>query len=331
MDKEIRLSFAQRIKGTLPEPYQALISEAKEKDAPDFKFNDDSVPFAAQAREVAQLIRRKAADEEMGTALTEIESTAKEAGGANVNPILVSTDVFVTAICWVGSKSLSHVLNVIERCKNRLTSIPDGPGKKQIITSIIGYWQDHPGIGVNVVDKLLNYQILNPQTVVEWALVDHIDRGTALAKAWCFELICQTTEKVFARVKHVVTAMRRPGLPEDQVEILRQALGREMESLKLLFGVIEDACVGVQNGWQDGMMETSDALRQQEEGWVKSWGGRWRRCFARKSSVVQAWVEEELARPLPKLELPIESQQEAKADHDDAVVAVNGETEKMGD
>lgn len=42
LDKEIRLSFAQRIKGTLPEPYQQLITEEKEKDTPDFKYNDDS-------------------------------------------------------------------------------------------------------------------------------------------------------------------------------------------------------------------------------------------------------------------------------------------------
>ena len=42
LEKEIRLSFAARIRGTLPEPYQALISEAKEKDTPDFKYDSDS-------------------------------------------------------------------------------------------------------------------------------------------------------------------------------------------------------------------------------------------------------------------------------------------------
>ena len=41
LEKEIRLSFAQRIRGTLPEPYQALIGEAKEKDTPDFKYDTD--------------------------------------------------------------------------------------------------------------------------------------------------------------------------------------------------------------------------------------------------------------------------------------------------
>ena len=41
IDKEIRLSFAQRIKNTLPDPYKVLIPPEKEKDAPDFKFADD--------------------------------------------------------------------------------------------------------------------------------------------------------------------------------------------------------------------------------------------------------------------------------------------------
>ena len=40
LDKEVRLSFAQRIQKTLPQPYQALIGSEKEKDVPDFKFNN---------------------------------------------------------------------------------------------------------------------------------------------------------------------------------------------------------------------------------------------------------------------------------------------------
>jgi hypothetical protein len=42
IDKEIRLSFAQRIRGTLPDPYQELITEGKEKDTPGFKYSSDS-------------------------------------------------------------------------------------------------------------------------------------------------------------------------------------------------------------------------------------------------------------------------------------------------
>jgi nuclear cap-binding protein subunit 1 len=42
LDKEIRLSFAMRIKGTLPQPLQQLIPSEKEQDVPSFKFNDES-------------------------------------------------------------------------------------------------------------------------------------------------------------------------------------------------------------------------------------------------------------------------------------------------
>lgn len=40
LDKEVRLSFAQRIQKTLPEPYLPLVGPEKEKDVPDFKFKD---------------------------------------------------------------------------------------------------------------------------------------------------------------------------------------------------------------------------------------------------------------------------------------------------
>lgn len=41
LDKEVRLSFAPRIRGTLPEPYQPLISTELDKDIPDFKYRSE--------------------------------------------------------------------------------------------------------------------------------------------------------------------------------------------------------------------------------------------------------------------------------------------------
>ena len=39
LDKEVRLSFAQRIRKTVPEPYQPLLGRDKDKDVPDYKFD----------------------------------------------------------------------------------------------------------------------------------------------------------------------------------------------------------------------------------------------------------------------------------------------------
>ncbi|KIX10491.1 uncharacterized protein Z518_01574 [Rhinocladiella mackenziei CBS 650.93] len=303
LDKEIRLSFSKRIKGTLPEPYQALISEAKEKDVPDFKYNDDSTPFAAEGKEIAQLIRRKAANEDFTPILEKIEQDATVSG--LLDPQLASTDAFVSSICWVGSKSLSHVLACIERCKERLLAISSTSSacRKQIITSVMDYWQDQRGVGVIIIDKLLNYQILTPSSIVEWALIDHVTRGTLLANAWCYELITNTTRKVAGRVKSIVHAIRQPGLEEQQKVELEQTLAHELENVKSLFAMIEDAVVSIRDGHQDGMIERSDVLRAEEEVLLKSWGAKWARVFQRKYAVEESWIREELAKPTPEVQV----------------------------
>lgn len=304
MDKEIRLSFSKRIKGTLPEPYQALISDEKEKDSPDFKYNDDATPFAAQGREIAQLVRKKAASEDFIPLLESIEQEASAAGLQD--PLLASTDAFVTSICWVGSKSMSHVLACIERSKERLLEIANAnsAARKQIITSVMEYWKFQQGVGGVILDKLLNYQILTPASVVEWALIDHVQRGTLLASAWGYELINNTTRKVANRVKSIVDAIRQPGLDEGQKAQLQQALTQEQEGMKALFAIIEDAVVSIRNGHQDEMMESSDSLREEDEAVLKLWGGKWARVFQRRYAVEESWVREELAKPIPVVQEP---------------------------
>ncbi|EXJ79635.1 hypothetical protein A1O3_07914 [Capronia epimyces CBS 606.96] len=307
LDKEIRLSFSKRIKGTLPVPYQALISEAKDKDAPDFKYNDESTPFAAEGKEIAQLIRRKAGNEEFTPIFEKIEQDATASGLSD--PAHASTDAYVTSICWVGSKSLSHVLACIERCQERLLALSSTSPtcRKQIITSVMDYWKDQTGVGVVILDKLLNYQILTPASILEWVLIDNVARGTLLAKTWSYELVSHTTSKVAGRVRSIVGAIRQPGLPGEQQGELQQALARELETMKNLFSIIQDAAVSIRDGNQDEMMESSDALRAQEEDLLKAWGGKWARVFQRKYAVEDSWVREELAKPIPEPETKVDN------------------------
>lgn len=303
LDKEIRLSFSKRIKNTLPEPYQALISEEKEKDSPDFKYNNEATPFAAQGREIAQLIRAKAADADFSPILDKIEQDAIDSGIPN--PELASVDAFVTSICWVGSKSLSHVLACIERCKERFQTIVSTSTicRKQIITSVMDYWKDQTGVGVAILDKLLNYQILTPGSVVEWALIDHVARGTLLANAWTYELVEKTTKKVGSRVRSIVRAIRQPGITVDQKEELQQTLASELDNMKTLYATVQDAVISIRDGNQDEMMESSDALRAEDEDLLKAWGAKWAKVFQRKYAVEENWVREELARPIVQTEV----------------------------
>ncbi|CAL8583096.1 Nuclear cap-binding protein subunit 1 [Xanthoria parietina] len=295
LEKEIRLSFAQRIRGTLPEPYQALITEAKEKDTPDFKYNSDRTPYAPQAREVLRLLRAKASDSEIQVQLSSIESEASGLGIAE--PLIPSTDAYMTAICFIGSKSLSHVLSCIERCKERLLAL--GPrseaARRQIITSVMEYWSEKPGVGVNVVDKLLNYTILTPLSVINWALTDNIGKGRLLTLAHIYEMVASTLHKVTNRVRQIVIARNQAELPAEQKAMLDETLEKERSQMKELFATVEDSLTGVASGVVDEMAESRDQDTE-GEALLRIWGGKWLRVFRRKMAVEESWIEEMLAK-----------------------------------
>lgn len=257
------------------------------------------------------LIRRKAPDAEIANVIDSIERAAVASG--LTDPQLISTDVFVTSICFIGSKSLSHVLSCIERCKDRLLAIgPVSPrAQRQIITSVMEYWKYQAGVGVNIIDKLLNYTILTPMSVIEWALVDHVERGTVLSETWLYEMIAGTVGKVTNRVRQIVAALRRPGLPEEQVGLLKETLEREMGDMKALFRSIDDALLSLREGSQDQMIEPG-SHSQTEDAWMRSWAARWMRVFQRKYAVEENWVKEELAKPLPPPEPVPDAKMEVK-------------------
>jgi nuclear cap-binding protein subunit 1 len=300
IDKEIRLSFAQRIRGTLPDPYQELITEGKEKDTPDFKYSSDTTPYAKEGREIMQLIRKKAGDEEIQPLITAIEEQAKALGVDD--PMLPSTDALVTSICFIGSKSLSHVLSCIERNKERLLAI--GPksarARCQIITSVMEYWVDQPGIAINIIDKLLNYTILTPLSVIEWALVERLQAGTILSRTHIFEMISATVGKVTNRLRQIVAARTQQGLYEPQLSVLDETLSREKADMQALFRVIEDSIVSVAGGSNDGLMERGDGSGNlPEDEIIRQWGRRWLRVFRRKAGVEESFITEAMADATP--------------------------------
>ncbi|KKY25551.1 putative cap binding protein [Phaeomoniella chlamydospora] len=325
LDKEIRLSFAQRIKGTLPEPYQALISEEKAKDTPDFKFANEATAFAPEGNQLAALIRSKSSNDEIEPIIQSIEAQAKSMN--TIDPLLASTDAFVTAICYIGSKSLSHLLSCIERNKDRLLSIgsQSPAARRQIITSVMDYWRDQPGVGINIVDKLLNYTIINPISVVEWALVYHSSHGTNLSVSHIYEMISSTVGKVTNRVRQIVFAYRRPGLPTEQSVLLQETLEREQKDMRQLFAVIDEALLSITTGSTNQEMQVDDTLNQGDQELLGRWGQRWVRVFSRKLLVEEAWIKEELAKPIPEPEPEVPTKMETEENSGTTTAAVDGE------
>ncbi|CAI7583601.1 unnamed protein product [Penicillium viridicatum] len=318
LDKEIRLSFAQRIKGTLPDPYPKLITAGKEKDTPDFKYSSEMAPYSKEGQELMQLIRKKASDEEIQPVITAIEDQAKSQGVDD--PKIPSTDAFVTSLCFVGSKSLSHVLSCIERSKDRLLAIgaESQHARCQIITSVMDYWVDQPGIAINIIDKLLNYTILSPLSVLEWALSESIAAGTILSKPHVFEMISATVGKVTNRMRQIVAARAQPGLYEPQLTIIDETLVRERTDMQALFKYIEDSIVSIAAGSNDEQMERGDGSGTlPEDAIIRQWGRRWLRVFRRKAAVEESFISDALANATPLgTQAPPFSEREDAADGD---------------
>ncbi|KAG4219299.1 hypothetical protein PC116_g32221, partial [Phytophthora cactorum] len=260
----------------LPEPYQALIGPEKEQDTPEFKFNDD------QGREIAALLKRKAPDEEIQPIIDRIHSAALDQA---IDPLVSSTDVFMTAVCWVGSKSLSHVLACIERTKDRLldSGAASEAARAQIITAVVSYWSAHPGVAITIIEKLLNYSIITPGAVIDWALAG--DRagpyGQALSKSWVFELVFNSVVKVTSRLRQVISS----GSNETTEE--------EVANMRELFKNMEDALISWAQGTKDQIMDP--VVSDGGEDLIKRWGERWLRVFRRRSAIEEAFLLEHKA------------------------------------
>lgn len=306
LDKEIQLSFAKRVRDTLPGDYHPLIPASKEIEVPKFKYADDNVPFAKEGREVLSLLKKKAPEDEVQSVLNSVHEQALQHGMHDT--LVASTDVYVTSICSIGSKSLSHVLSTIDRCKERLLQL--GPqsetARRQIISSVVEFWSDHPGTAVNIIDKLLNWSIVTPMSVVEWCLHDHLDRGRALARLQIYELVSGTMFKVTNRVRQVLRERNNVNLPFEQRQQIDEALPRERDGMRQLFAAIQDAVDGVASGAQDEMIERFDG-ESVEQDLIKLWGERWARVWRRKAAVEEAMVGEaavgELVEPPPQAEM----------------------------
>ena len=252
-------------------------------------------PYAVQGREILNLIKKKAPDSEIQEQILAIQDAAIERDVSD--PLVPSTDAYVTSVCFAGSKSLSHILSYIERCKDRLLLIgaSSSPARRQIVGSVTEYWSEKPGVGVNIVDKLLNYGILTPMSVVEWALVDRLDRGKILTRAYIYEMIASTTFKVTNRIREMVReiVITRNRVGPQQVAMYDEALNKERQQMIELFTVIEDALRGIAEGSADAMAESQDQ-DEEGEGLLRGWGRRWLRVFRRKMAVEQAWIQDML-------------------------------------
>ncbi|KAL5625600.1 hypothetical protein BROUX41_005660 [Berkeleyomyces rouxiae] len=286
IEREIRLSFSQRIKGTLPEVYKDLISLETEIDEPDFKFNDPEALFSAEGIEMAALLRRKVEDDSFQPIFDRVQTAALDIGS---DPLVASVDVLMTSVCWVGSKSLSHGIACIERAKAKLTefALASEAARGQLMTSIAQYWSYHPGTIVALIDRLLGMAVLTPISVVEWALAgagqnandSTTTSSSAFSRALIFEIVLNTVDRVILRLHQPLDAS---DLKPDEA---------------MLNGLIKAIDTAIENVQVDATAEDDSVSAP------ATWKARWARVFKRKEVTQKALAaEKKLAKEVKQKE-----------------------------
>jgi nuclear cap-binding protein subunit 1 len=243
------------------------------------------VPFSKEGQEIGQLLRRKAPDEEIAPVIQSIEA---QASGHGLDPYVTCTDVFMTAVCWVGSKSLSHVLACIDRTKARLLELSNASeaSRIQVVTAVMSYWHAHPGVALSIIEKLLNYSIITPFAVINWALQGHGSAssssvGEALGKAHVFEIVSNTVAKVTNRVRQLYAS--------DEAD--HEAREKEAQAMKDMLRNMNDMLMSWATGSKDQMMETGDGSSDREA-MIQRWAQRWLRVFQRKAALEETFLLE---------------------------------------
>jgi nuclear cap-binding protein subunit 1 len=78
-------------------------------------------------------------------------------------------DLALHALLEAGSKSFSHLLNVLERYHALLRSLAATPQARLAVATAVGeFWKHSPQHVTITLEKLITYRIVDAQSVIQW-------------------------------------------------------------------------------------------------------------------------------------------------------------------
>jgi nuclear cap-binding protein subunit 1 len=115
LEKEVRLSYYDRVKTTIPEKFTVIM--APQPPAPSQELLNADHPHNDIAKQILGMLRQKKGADELNGVLAEVKQRDLESGRSQEQADETAREVFTQCVLLLGAKSFSHVLNVIERYK----------------------------------------------------------------------------------------------------------------------------------------------------------------------------------------------------------------------
>ncbi|SJX66508.1 related to 80 kDa nuclear cap binding protein [Sporisorium reilianum f. sp. reilianum] len=222
VELEIRLAYFDRVKQTLPDEIQAVAMPAEEPAAV-FTYADESHAYGAHAARLINSIKAKASAEVIladfetfKAGIVDSASTLPTDGSDGMvrdqqQADVVVRDLTIQCVLQVGSRSFSHFLNIVERYHALLRQLSRSARMRAaILAGAVRFWTRSQQWIHIVVDKLLQYRIVEPADVVEFIFSPPTDEpatirsGAEAKEGWVgfntWTLLRLTLEKVNGRV-----------------------------------------------------------------------------------------------------------------------------------
>ncbi|KAG5437801.1 hypothetical protein PCANB_000515 [Pneumocystis canis] len=209
IEKEIRLSYYSKIKDSLPKDYHILLPE--EPCGPYFDYELPNSKYYAEVETLLETMKVNTEQSETDIALEIIEKTAIE--NNEEDPKFETLNALVQCVLHLGARSFSYALNTIERNLPGLRARCNANEKsrRQTIDIIIKFWKNQPGIGVTLINKFLNYSIIDTISIIEWVLLDADIEY--ISKSFTWELIKMALDKLNFKVTHTKDYLKSTNLP----------------------------------------------------------------------------------------------------------------------
>ncbi|TIB97269.1 hypothetical protein E3Q18_02684 [Wallemia mellicola] len=213
IELEIRLSYFDRIAQSLPE---AILNKPEliTAPSPNFIYANEENPFNGIAMNMMDALKNRATSDQLTAQFDKIEDEIKVNASLPLNDVSakkVSRDIISQCLLNVGSRSFSHFLNVIEKYMEILKKFyQEKEDRIDLLRSVDRFWIKNSQMKKIIVDKLLQYRLLDPTDVINWLFKPNDetfpneidDRNPAIA--WSDinfgELLKTTLNKVNSRV-----------------------------------------------------------------------------------------------------------------------------------
>lgn len=163
-------------------------------------------PLHAEATELLKMYRQKSSAEDVRVHL----STLPDAFSGPDEPMSPEVRLMaVETLLQLGARSFSHFLNATERYLDVLRFLTPDPSSRQILLKgVYHFWQSSPHMRLIVLDKYIQYGILEGLDVVDWVFSSTDEAGGAnvadgWTDGWKWEVLRMCLDKHVGRVAAV--------------------------------------------------------------------------------------------------------------------------------